>query len=419
MRVVGIQASAELATKAWTSTAQINLAFAENHRFFASSISPISPDNMRFSSLVLKNLTRRPLRTALTLLALTMAVASVVSLRGIAKGFTESFSGVYQSHSVDVVVSRQGTADRLSSSVAEAAIAQIESLAGVEKSAGVLLETLSLEDEQVFGIPTMGIAADSWLRQDYRWRDQLTSPLTPEKRLSLGIHLADRTGLAVGDKTMIFEEPFVVSGIFESESVWENGSMVMPLEQLQSLSDRNGQVTYINVVLNKGMGVDQAKSVLSEIQQIDNRLHPMATAEFVGTDTRMQLASAMALMTSIIALTIGAIGTLNTMMTSVLERTREIGVLRAVGWPRRRVIGMIVLESIVLALVASLLGCILAIFGTDAMSRHPAVRGVLVPTIDFATVIEGTLLALLIGLIGAILPARRAASVMPTEALRS
>ena len=373
---------------------------------------------MRFSSLVLKNLTRRPSRTLLTLIALTMAVAAVVALRGISRGFTDSFAGVYQSHSVDIVVSRQGTADRLSSSVGQVAVAKIESLQGVDKSAGVLLETLSLEDQQVYGIPTMGIAEDSWLRQDFRWRDQIAADATPERRVSLGIHLADRVGLSVGERVKIFEDPFMVAGIFESGSVWENGSLVMPLKQLQSLSDRNGQVTYINVIVDADVGSNDIQAVLADIQAIDSRLHAMTTDKFVDTDTRMQIASAMAWMTSIIALAIGAVGTLNTMMTSVLERTREIGVLRAVGWPKRRVIGMIVSESIVLAMLASILGAILAIVTTGALSRHPAVRGVLVPSIDANTILEGTCLAVLIGLIGAILPAKRAASVTPTEALR-
>ena len=374
---------------------------------------------MRFSSLVLRNLTRRRLRTLLTLLALTMAVAAVVALRGIAAGFTESFAGVYQSHAVDIVVSRQGTADRLSSSVAQSAIEQIRNVPGVARADGVLLETLSLEDQQIFGIPTMGISSNSWLREDFRWRDTLDESKLTAKRLSLGIHLAERAGLSVGDTTAIYEEPYLVAGIFESASVWENGSMVMPLDQLQELADRRDQVTYINVVLRSGTSRQDAAPIVSRIEAIDTRLLAMKTDEFVGTDTRMQLASAMAWMTSIIALTIGAIGTLNTMMTSVLERTREIGVLRAVGWSRRRVISMILSEAVLLSLVASVLGCVLAIAATGAMSRHPAVRGVLVPTMGFATLLEGTLLAVAIGLIGAMMPAKRAASVMPTEALRA
>ncbi|MEO1528685.1 MAG: FtsX-like permease family protein [Planctomycetota bacterium] len=370
---------------------------------------------MRFSSLILKNLLRRPVRTGLTLLALTTAVASVVALRGISRGFTASFAGVYESHAVDIVVSRQGTADRLSSSVAQEFTERVKSVEGISKVDGVLLETMSLEEQEIYGIPTMGIATSSWLRDDYRWRDERASGA---RQVSLGIHLAERVGARVGDELMFFEEPYTVAGVFESGSAWENGSMIMPLAQLQELVDRSGQVTYINVVLEAGIDAKGAAEIVEKIQAIDGRLHALATDDFVRTDTRMQIASAMAWMTSLIALVIGAIGTLNTMMTSVLERTREIGILRAIGWPQTRVFKMILAEALLLALFASFFGGVLAVLATGLMSRHPAVRGVLSPEIDVFTAAEGTALAVLIGLIGAILPASRAARVSPTQAIR-
>ena len=123
---------------------------------------------MRFSSLITKNLTRRSFRTALTLLAFATAISAVVSLLGIAKGFTKSFAGVYESHSVDVVVSRQGTADRLSSSIAQGFAERIAAIPGVARVGGVLLETLSLEEQEVYGVPTMGIVDGSWLLDDYQ-----------------------------------------------------------------------------------------------------------------------------------------------------------------------------------------------------------------------------------------------------------
>lgn len=380
---------------------------------------------MRFTSLVLKNLTRRRFRTALTLAALSLAVASVVSLRGIAKGFTRSFAGIYESHAVDVVVSRQGTADRVSSSIAESSSQKIESVTGVDRADGVLLETLSLEDQQIYGIPTMGIAQGSWLRDDFQWLDQPAEKVDKESNetlagvLSLGVNLADRAGLQAGDTVNLFEEPYRVSGIFESASVWENGALLMPLRQLQTLTDRSGQVTYINVVLDRDVQSQQAEEVLRAIEAIDPKLNALATEMFVETDTRMKLASAMAWMTSMIALAIGAVSTLNTMMTSVLERTREIGVLRAVGWSRRRVTWMILSESLLLAILATLVGGCLAWLATNAMSRHPVVRGILVPSVDGGCLVEGAVLAVLIGLAGAMLPARRAASIMPSEAIRS
>ena len=373
---------------------------------------------MRFLSLIFKNLTRRPMRTALTLLAFATAIAAVVSLLGIAKGFTKSFADVYESHSVDVVVSRQGTADRLSSSIDEAFTAQIAELPGVTQAASVLLETMSLEENEIYGVPAMGIADGSWLLDDYKMQSQIEFDATKTKRVLLGLNLAQRVGAKAGDSVSIFEEPYLIAGVFESQSTWENGSMIFPLRELQSLTDRDGQATYINVVLKKPVGADQARAAVDRIAALDAKLHALTTDDFVETDTRMQLASAMAWMTSMIALVIGAIGTLSTMMTSVLERTREIGILRAMGWPRRRVVSMICLESVVLAIAASAVGSVLAMLLTKLLSQSSATRGILTPSIDTSVLIRGALIGLVIGILGALLPAWRASKMLPTEAFR-
>jgi len=264
----------------------------------------------------------------------------------------------------------------------------------------------------------MGISPDSWLLRDYRLAAGDALPADEPKALLLGVHLADRMKLSPGDSVSLFEDKYRVAGIFESPSTWENGSMILPLAQLQTLTDRAGQVTYINVVLRRPISSDQASQTIQAIEQLDPKLLALATEDFVKTDTRMQLSSAMAWMTSMVAIFIGAIGTLNTMMTSVLERTREIGILRAIGWPRRRVVTMILAESCAIALIASVLGGVLAIVGTWALSQAPAAKGILSPSVDALILIEGVALALTIGVLGALLPAWRAAKLQPTEAFR-
>lgn len=373
---------------------------------------------MRFSSLILRNLTRRRLRSLLTLTALATAIAAVVALLGITQGFTKSFSDVYAAHGIDVVVSRQGSADRLSSSVDQGFVAHIEQLAGVQRAAGVLLETLSFEEQAVFGVPSMGIEPSSWLLDEYRLRAGGKLPADAPKSLLLGVHLAERLNVTVGQQLNLFEEAYQVVGIFESRSTWENGSMILPLEQLQTLTDRKSQVTYINVVLNRSQSDRTPAQTLAAIESLDPKLLALATDEFVKTDTRMQLAGAMAWMTSAIAMLIGAIGTLNTMMTSVLERTREIGILRAIGWPKRRIVSMILAESCVMAAVASVIGCGLAVLLTWLLSQAPAAKGILSPSIDGRVLLQGILLALAIGVLGALLPALRASRLQPTEAFR-
>ncbi len=132
----------------------------------------------------------------------------------------------------------------------------------------------------------------------------------------------------------------------------------------------------------------------------------------------MQLASAMAWMTSIIALVIGTIGTLNTMMTSVFERTKEIGILRAIGWSKKGVIAMILAESCSLAMVACILGSLFAVILTWGLSQAPIAKGILRPYIDFPIFAHGWLMGIGIGLVGAWLPAWRASQLLPTSAFR-
>ena len=384
---------------------------------------------MRFGALIIKNLVRRPMRSALTLVALTTAIASVVSLIGISNGFTKSFGDIYSAHSIDIVVSRQGSADRLSSSIDQSFASQIEQLPQIKHAGAVLLETMSLEEEEIYGLPAMGIAQDSWILNDYEFISQNDisgsqteteneQKMSPPHIIWLGVHLAERLGVNAGDDVSLFGDPYEIAGVFKSPATWENGAMIFPIESLQELTDRQGQATYINCILSGNVSGEAAEKAIQAISALDERLLPLATGEFVETDTRMQLAGAMAWMTSAIALVIGAIGTLNTMLTSVMERTKEIGILRAIGWPKRRIVRMILLESCGLTILASVIGTVLAVVLTQALSQAPVVKGILTPAINLTVVLQGFGLAIGIGLLGAILPAWRASRMLPTEAFR-
>ena len=379
---------------------------------------------MHFGSLILKNLARRPMRVGLTLAAFSTAIASVVSLLGIADSFTRSFGEIYSAHSVDIIVSRQGSADRLSSSIDESFEDSISDLEGVDRAGAVLLETMSLEDQGMYGIPTMGVRPDSWILDDYEFLSQSdisvvqTDTSGTGHYLYLGTHLAERLEVTAGQLLNVFGEPYSIAGIFRSPSSWENGAIIFPLSELQQLTGRPDQATYINVVLARPLGDQAAENAQSAIEKLDARLLALPTAQFVETDTRMQLAGAMAWMTSVIALVIGSIGTLNTMLTSVMERTREIGILRAIGWPKRRVVRMILLESCGLAAGASVIGTLLALLMTWGLSQAPETKGILSPSIGWSVMGQGILLAFGIGLVGALLPAWRAAQLLPTQAFR-
>ena len=106
------------------------------------------------------------------------------------------------------------------------------------------------------------------------------------------------------------------------------------------------------------------------------------------------------------------------MVMSVFERTREIGILRAIGWRPGRVVWMILLESVLLSMAGAVVGTVGAIGLTWFLSSLPAVGGLVRSDTSITIIVEGFLIALLVGLIGAAYPAFRGARLMPTEAIR-
>ncbi len=374
---------------------------------------------MRFLTLVYKNVSRRRLRSLLTVGGLATAVAAVVSLVGIADGFARSFRAVYEGHGIDLVVSRRGAADRLSSAMDETFVQRIGQIEGVADASGFLLETLSLEEEGIYGVPTIGLDPNSRILQDYRIVEGDGLPLGQQRVALLGDQLAIRLESKPGERLKFFPgEEFELKGIFTSYSTWESGSLVIPLTELQRLTDRPGQVTFVNVMLEGTPTQVLVEQVIQAIEGLDDRLSAMPTADFVETDARIRMAGAMAWVTSTIALLIGAIGMLNTMMTSVFERTREIGILRALGWKQSRVVRMILWEAAFLSFAGAVVGITGGIAMTWWMSRLPATAGTISPHIGTAVIGQGLLLALIIGLLGAVYPAYRGARLLPTEALR-
>jgi putative ABC transport system permease protein len=241
----------------------------------------------------------------------------------------------------------------------------------------------------------------------------------------LGKVLAANLDKTSDDRVEIFGEDFRVVGVFESFSVYENGSAVVLLTDLQELMNRPGQVTGFQVILedrpDKKALVEEVKEKIKELD--DGRGHSLGldalpTEDYVKSTSQLQMAHAMAWVTSVIALVIGAIGVLNTMVMSVFERTREIGILRAIGWRKGRVMRMILYESLFLSMAGAAVGVAAAVALTRLLSQLPQGSRFIEGSVDPGVMLRGLIIALFVGLAGGIYPALRGAYMLPTEAIR-
>jgi putative ABC transport system permease protein len=159
--------------------------------------------------------------------------------------------------------------------------------------------------------------------------------------------------------------------------------------------------------------------VKKAVEASSDRFAAISTAdEYASVDQGMKVLDAANLAISLLAVVIGAIGVMNTMIMSVFERTREIGILRAVGWRGARIVRMVLSESLILCLVATVVGVAAGIAATRAVLLVPAISTFLEPAYPPAIFVRALVIAVGVALAGALYPALRAVRLSPMEALR-
>jgi putative ABC transport system permease protein len=166
-------------------------------------------------------------------------------------------------------------------------------------------------------------------------------------------------------------------------------------DEIEEVIDDNHNLDGFTQALTIGGAIDQIKSILAIVQAV-----------LIG------IAS--------IALIVASLGIMNSMLTSVIERTHEIGVMKAVGATNRDVMGLFLIESTLLSLAGGVLGCVLGVTGAHVICKGAGmVLEVEIPAIiTFNVVIGGLVLAVLLGVLSGLYPARKAYKMSPVEAVR-
>jgi len=374
---------------------------------------------MWFTTFVWKNLRRRPMRSLLTIFAIAMAIGSVVSLVGLANSFEQTFVSLYKNAKIDMIVLRSGAKARLTSALDESLGEKMKKVAGVRQVYQGLVDMTAFEDEGLYNVVVQGWEPETPLFDHLTVTSGRNLRKDDSRGVILGTILANSLNKKVGDKVDVIQNrPYTVVGIYESRNVLENGALVIPLKELQTIMGRENQVTGFSLVLDNPNDPEAVETVRQEIEALSPKIKAFSTADYVKSFTEIRMAKGMAWLTSSIALLIGFFGITNTMVMSVNERTREIGILRAVGWQMMRIIRMILLEAVFLSMLGALCGIIGAMVIGHILTRVPSVNGLIDPRVEPFFLVYGFVIAVVLGLLGSVIPAIRAAQMMPTEALR-
>jgi putative ABC transport system permease protein len=352
----------------------------------------------------------------LTLCGIGMAIGAFVALVGFSRSFEHEWLRMYETSGTDIAVVEKTF---LNTSVDQSAEATLSHLPDVAQATPMILNMMDLTPEinaLVYGWKAGSYELDSLaFKSGGRFHDG-------RPQVILGDLLASNLNKQVGDTLEIQGSSFTITGIYHGGSALEAGAVIMPLDQLQQIASLQGKVTAFHVRLRPAPAGESPERYMQAAQaQIETALpglKAVPAAERASNNQLVVLAHAAAWGTSSIALLIGILGIANTMAMSVFERTREIGILRALGWRRWRILLLIQLEAAALGFVGGIVGIAVGWAALRALSQLPQTASI--ASTDFPPILlaEALGVAILAGLLAGALPAWRGANLSPVEALR-
>jgi len=362
-----------------------------------------------------RNLARRPMRTALTALGVAIGVVAIVAFTSMVRGLWHSIDAIVHINDADLLVFQSGVAADILSVLDEEEVGEkLRAMPEIKTATGALLHIMPVQDQPFFLV--LGVRKEDVADRTKELREGRRPETSNE--VMLGFIAAQMLGRSVGDEMTILGKPYTLVGIIETGVVFLDGALVMDLPRLQEIAGKPGVVTAFQVYVKEEFK-EKAGFVGDAIEQRDDELAAVTDAAgYNKVDQGLEIADNMVWAISFLAILVGAIIVTNTMWMAVNERTREIGVLRAVGWSRAHIVRMILLESAAVGLLACVVGSVAGVGLAKLATVLKATKQFVHPVFDFAPFTLALVTALALSIVGALLPSWRAARISPAEALR-
>lgn len=378
---------------------------------------------MNYAGLIVKNPFRNKTRTSLAIIGIAIGIATIVALGLVTEGLRASTESALESGAAEITVIQSGTDGFLSGSIDEARITDIQNISGVEDTAGILRISVRLEDSPSPGFGPGGFAVSGIDNNKLNLVgvESINGTVFSNgdvNEIIMGKTAVQNLNKTVGDTITIFNEDFKITGTFETGNFITDAGAYVSLDKLQNLTGNEDKVSTLAVRINDNANVTEVSKAIENAYP-DELSTTTAADQMERINRGLGFIDTATWAISLLAIVIGGVGVINTMIMSVYERTREIGVLKAVGWRSRRILGMILGESIVLTLIATIVGIIVGIVGVEVLlSLTPSAQGMLEPAYSLELFLRAFGIAFLVGIVGGIYPAYRASRLAPTEALR-
>jgi len=381
---------------------------------------------------IVRNVFRRKGRAFLTIFGITIGVLALVVMGAMAEKLNLLVDGGMKYYGDKVTVIDNGTGGVMGAPMSLGRVREVERVEGVKRASASLGMLLDPEQTASMGVPPMIIGTD--LRQrgvetfvlDYVDGREVREG--DEGVVALGSDIALKLDAHVGGSVTIRDKRFRVIGIADKTLTAPDNTVMMALADAQELFiedlpsavraqvNQNDLCTSIAVYPEAGVDADRlARTVEREIDGV-KATGPRDFEEQIGT--QMKIFNAIIFSVALISLIVGGMSVVNTMTMAVAERTREIGIRKAIGASTSTVMRQFVAESALIGITGGVTGLVIGGAIAAALNAAGQSNGTMLFLVTTRLAIGSIGFALVLGIVAGLYPAFHAARLNPVAALR-
>ena len=357
------------------------------------------------------NIRQRPVRAMLTALGTALGIATIVALLAVSDGAQRSAGNLINLGPADSGLFQKDAADPTTSVLPSRLIPAIERIPQVQSAEPMQLLVGTIRKSLgaiVFGVQPHGFLAGRLVIVSGRM-------FTGANEIVLGDALASQIHAQLGSTLLVGHRRMTIVGIDHVGIAFQDGGAFVPLATAQAIASDQDESTTIVVQARATASRDAAVRAVSH--RFTNLTVISDSQQATRAGANSQLIAKMTLVIAVLALIIGGVGVMNTMLMSVMERRNEFALLSAVGWSGPQVAGLVFTEGVIVSFLGGVIGLLIGTLGASGLVDALGASAFVTPDVTAWDLGRGLLVGILIGILGGLYPAWRAAHVSPAQIL--
>ena len=354
-------------------------------------------------SYALKALIANKLKTLLIFLSLIFSIVSIFLISSISNGVISMYSTLLKSDG-DIIITQAKISDTFFSNVNIDLIEKINQLTGIQETSALIVGASPVEN-----LPIVAIYGSTQNR--FKKYELILGNYPKENEVIIGNSIYEQ--LNNKKQIQIANKTFQVSGVFKSDIGFENGGVVLTIEDAGAIFNKSASMILINTTIDSN-----SDEIIENIKNLSNEIDVKSTQNFVDNYNQFKIIKTSSNLISAIAFGMGLLGIVSLMTITINQRRAEFGIKRALGISNLEIIYSIMIESVILGFLsficAFFISNIVLYVIKNIQSLQGYVNGEISTTLAFYIFITSISMAI----IGSIIPAINASKIDPVELIQ-